>query len=166
MATASEEEDSSDGRLAGVISAVDSLGAMVWPFGADEDETIEAELVDGAEVLFVDRQAKTKDAHEFDLVVLDAPEYPEPAIVRCTEPTEIPEGAGLLSAGRSARLDLDDRRVIVRSFTLVPPDRVDEVARQDRLESAPRALYGETVPKTYVQNENFYTLACRAAREA
>ena len=62
----------------------------------DDDEPGEptrAELVDGANVLFIDPAAKRKSLYEYDLVLITAPAYPEPIVLKNDVPIEIPEGS-------------------------------------------------------------------------
>jgi len=100
-----------------------------------------AELVDGAEVNFIDRRAKTKPLEEHELVIVTADEYPAPGILRCRVQLEIPEGSALIRAGESSALRFGDKRVIVRPFSLAPPDRLEDLDRKHG-ELVPEALDG------------------------
>jgi len=161
MATQSDESGTS--RLGAAVDAVDRLGEWTIELvsnGEEDETTARAELVDGAEVLFIDSRAKAKELHEYDLAVLTADEYPKPAIIRCSAPIEIPEGASLVSAAAARIVEIGGKRVIIRPCSLVEPERLNEFGRQDRLEALPDTLDGATVPQTPVQNERFYEHIC------
>ena len=121
-----------------------------------------AELVDGANVLFIDPAAKSKALYEYDLVLITAPQYPEPVVLKNDTPIEVPKGSVLCSAKSATMIDYAGKRVLARSFILVPPERADEVA-PEYLEDVPEALVGKTVPRREVQNAEFYQLVVNAA---
>jgi hypothetical protein len=126
-------------------------------FGGDEEETspMYAELVDGANVYFIDSAARSKELYEYDLVVITAPQYPEPIILKNDQPIEIPEGSTLCAAKSAEMLTIKGKRVITRACTLVPPERVEEVSRDHRVE-LPEGLSGVTIPYRQNQSEPFY----------
>jgi len=135
----------------------DGPGLLERLRGEDEGPTEprRAQLVDGATALFIDPEARSKALGEYGLVVLDAAAYEEPVILKNDVPVEIPAGATLCASTSARLLKFDGRRVITRGATLVPPDRVDEVPRDARLD-LPAGLDGETVPVRPCQSEAFY----------
>lgn len=141
------------GLVTGVVERVQEL------LGDDRDDDrdgagagpTQAELVDGAELLFVDPAGRSRDLREFSLVMLTAAQYPEPAIVRSLG-IEIPDGSMITPAGAGEILQYGDRRLVARPYTLVEPDRVDEVDRDD-LEELPEAIVGESVPRKQQEPE-------------
>lgn len=155
------------GVLSGVTGAVSKLGEVGMQAvdrGADE-ETVMAELVDGSEVLFVDPQARRKSLYEYDLVVLDAPQYPEPAILKNDREVEIPDGSILSMVEPIRALVMDEKRLIVRACTLVKPDRVDDVPRDNRVE-LPETIVDETIPQRSLQAPDFYRAVLKGVRQA
>jgi hypothetical protein len=112
--------------------------------------------------MFIDPAAKSKSLYEFDLALITAPQYPEPAILKNDVPIEIPAGSVLCSATSATMLDYGGTRVIARAFILVPPERADEVAPEHR-EELPEELQGKTVPQRDVQDEDFYQLMLNSA---
>jgi hypothetical protein len=130
----------------------------------DDEETgpVRAELVDGAQVLFIDPAARSKALYEYDLVLITAPQYPEPVVLKNDVPIEVPEGVVLCSSEGATMIDYAGKRVIQRSYILVPPSRADEVS-PDHREEVPEALVGKTIPTREVQNEEFYNLVLNAA---
>lgn len=145
-----QEDVDEDG--AGVLDRV--RGAL----GGDEDSgPSRAQLVDGANVLFVDPAAKSKSLYEYDLTLITAPQYPEPIVLKNDVPIEIPEGSVLCAAKSASMIDYGGKRVIARAYILVPPERADEVA-PEYLEDVPEALQGKTIPQRSVQDEEFYQL--------
>jgi len=134
------------------VQFVDHLGSTVTNIlGGDSeasDEPRRADLVDGAEIGFIDPRAKARPLEDYGLVILMADVYPEPAILRCQEPFEIEAGSALVRAGSSSLLSFSGRRVTVRQFSLAPPDRVGELDPRTA-ELVPEALDGAKIPATH-----------------
>lgn len=143
-----QEADDSGG---GILSSIRER------LGGEEEPPVQAELVDGATVLFIDPAAKSKSLYEYDLVLITAPQYPEPIVLKNDAPIEIPEGSVLCSADSATMIDYGGKRVIARPNILVPPERADEVAPEYR-ENVPEPVLGRTIPQRPVQSEQFYNL--------
>lgn len=155
--------ESQRGRVVGAIDRFGAWGLSLLGRGGDESGP-KAELVDGAEVLFIDRRAPAKAPAEHTLALLYADEYPAPAVLRCRAPMTIPDEAGLAPAGPSDTLLVDGKRVIVRQYSLVEPERTGEFSRHDRLEAVPVEIAGETIPETPPKTE-FLDLVCSRVSE-
>lgn len=158
-----EKPDSNGDEQTGRLSAIREQLAAIFERDQEPEPTPRAELVDGAEILFIDAAAGVKSAGDFDLTLITAPQYPEPAVLRCSSTVTIEEGSILSSAGATL-MTLGEKRIIVRECILVPPDRVDEVDRDER-EELPEAIHGETIPKRGVQNEKLYNAAVTALKK-
>ena len=131
-------------------------------------EPTRAELVDGANVLFIDPAAKRKSLYEYDLVLITAPAYPEPIVLKNDVPIEIPEGSVLCSASSTTMINYGGKRLLAKANILVPPDRADEVD-PDYREDVPEAVVGKTIPQRPVQDEDFYQLVlngCAASSDS
>lgn len=149
------EVDETNEGSSGLLSRLsDAVGDESEDEGA---EPTRAELVDGANVLFIDPAAASKSLSEFRLVLITAPQYPEPIVLKNDSQLHIPEGSVLCSSQSASILDLGGKRVIGRPYILVPPDRADEVS-PDYREPVPEAIAGKTVPGREVQDEEFYQL--------
>lgn len=146
------EADVDEGAGGGLLASVRGRLQDIEP-----GEPTRAELVDGANVLFIDPAAKRKSLYEYDLVLITAPQYPEPIVLKNDAPIEIPEGSVLCSAAEATMIKYRGKRVIARANILVPPDRADEVAPEYR-EDVPEPVLGKTIPQRGVQNEEFYNL--------
>lgn len=120
-------------------------------------EPTRAELVDGANVLFIDAAANRKSLYEYDLVLITAPAYPEPIVLKNDVPIEIPEGSVLCSASSATMINYGGKRLLAKANILVPPERSDEVTPGYR-EEVPEAVVGKTIPQRNVQDEDFYQL--------
>lgn len=123
-----------------------------------------AELVDGANVLFIDPAAKSKALYEYDLVLITAPQYPEPVVLKNDAPIEVPKGSVLCSSTSATMIDYAGKRVLARSYILVPPSRADEVS-SDYREEIPEPIAGKTIPRQELQNEKFYNLVLNGAAD-
>lgn len=134
------------------------LASVRERFEDDEPgEPTRAELVDGANVLFIDAAANRKSLYEYDLVLITAPAYPEPIVLKNDVPIEIPEGSVLCSASSATMINYGGKRLLAKANILVPPDRADEVD-PDYREDVPEAVVGKTIPQRGVQDEEFYQL--------
>jgi hypothetical protein len=135
------------------------LASVRERFQDDEEpgEPTRAELVDGAQVLFIDAAAKRKSLYEYDLVLITAPAYPEPIVLKNDVPIEIPEGSVLCTASSTTMINYGGKRLLAKANILVPPDRADEVD-PDYREDVPEAVVGKTIPQRPVQDEDFYQL--------
>ena len=137
----------------------------------DDDEPSEptrAELVDGANVLFIDAAANRKSLYEYDLVLITAPAYPEPIVLKNDVPIEIPEGSVLCTASSATMINYAGKRLLAKANILVPPERAEEVAPEYR-EDVPEAVVGKTIPQRPVQDEDFYQLVlngCAASSDS
>ena len=145
------------------------LASVRERFEDDEPgEPTRAELVDGANVLFIDPAAKRKSLYEYDLVLITAPAYPEPIVLKNDVPIEIPEGSVLCSASSTTMINYGGKRLLAKANILVPPDRADEVD-PDYREDVPEAVVGKTIPQRGVQDEDFYQLVlngCAASSDS
>jgi hypothetical protein len=156
-----EDDQSSGGGL---------LSRLRGAFGDDDEDSgpTRAELVDGANVLFIDPAANRKSLYEYDLVLITAPAYPEPIVLKNDVPIEIPEGSVLCSASSATMINYRGKRLIAKANILVPPERADEVAPEYR-EDIPEAVVGKTIPQRGVQDEDFYQLVlngCAASSDS
>jgi len=157
-AEASDEDDADDDET----PDVGDLLAIVRERFQDEDTgPSKAELVDGATVLFIDSAAKRKPLYEYDLVLITAPSYPEPVVLKNDVPIEIPEGSVLCSAESATMIDYGGKRLIARPCILVPPERADEVS-QKYLEEVPEGVVGERIQQRGIHDEDFYNLVLSA----
>lgn len=114
-----------------------------------------AELVDGANVLFVDVEARSKPIYQYDLAVITGSQYPDPIVLKNDAPIEIPEGAALSASTPGKIMLYAGRRVVARGATLVEPERADQIPRDARVE-LPDGLAGEAVPVRECQSPEFY----------
>jgi hypothetical protein len=149
-------DENSSGLLANIRERFQDDGA---------EEPTRAELVDGANVLFVDAAANKKSLAEYDLVLITAPAYPKPLVLKNDVPIKIPEGSVLCSASSATLINYGEKRLLAKANILVPPDRADEVAPESR-EDIPESIVGKTIPERGVQDEEFYQLVlngCAAA---
>jgi len=148
-----------------LMQSVEKLRSRKDGEDTDEDEKItepsQAELVDGAQVLFIDPAAGSKNYADYDLVLITSSQYPEPIVLKNDTPVEVPEGTVLCSSTEATMIKYSGKRVIARSYILVPPSRADEVS-PDYREEVPEALVGKTIPRREVQNEQFYNLVLNA----
>lgn len=140
----------------GAVAKVgDPIVELIGGAKEEDDEPVLAELVDGVNVYFIDKQGRRKSLYEYDLVVLDAPQYPEPAILKADRDVEIPKGSILSAADSMSALSIGGKRVLVRPCILVEPDRADDVQR-DHLVEFPEELVGATIERREVQATGFY----------
>lgn len=161
--SSNDGDETGGGRLAAVKEKLSKSDS------ANEDEEEDrgpmmAELVDGAEVLFIDEAAGRKNLYEFDLVLLTAPAYPEPAVIKCNTSFEVPEGSVLSEAKSPSLVKFGEKRVTARAYALAPPERAEEVPRDQR-EEVPKEISGETIPRRKIQNVNFYNRIVKAASD-
>lgn len=165
-ASSSNDQDES-GAGGGRLSVVKEKLSGTDPASEEEEEQtgpMMAELVDGAEVLFIDEAAGRKNLYEFDLVLLTAPAYPEPAVIKCNTSFEVPEGSVLSEAKSPSLVKYGKKRVTARAYALAPPERAEEVPRDQR-EDVPEEISGETIPRRKIQNVNFYNRIVKAASD-
>jgi|GEM_PF-3542997 len=148
------ETDADDGGLLARIRA--------W---FDDDGLPDATLVDGAEAMFIDPAAAERSLGEYRLVVLTADAYPEPALLRARSHVSIAEGSCLCRAGESRLVKFGTRRVIVRDYALVPPDRVEELDPEKRV-ALPESLDGTEIRHHPPQHREFYTRLVSGAQAA
>lgn len=148
------------------VSRLGEVGMMlVDRERADEDlPPVKAELVDGATVYFIDPAARRKDLNEYDLVLLDSSQYPEPAVLKNDREVEIAAGTTLCAADSIRAIVIGGKRVIVRPCILVEPDRADAVRREHRVE-LPDAVVGRTIPERDLQSEHFYCAVLQGASQ-
>lgn len=157
---AKEPDDSGQGGGSGLLAR---LAAAVGRADKGNPGPKRAELVDGAEVYFIDEAASQKSLYEYDLVLMRAEQYPGPVVLKSHATRVIEKGTVLTKARSPTIVALGEKRVIVRAVALVPPSRAEEVAQDDAL--VPRGLWGETVPRRPAQSPKLYNKLVEAASE-
>lgn len=173
-----DESEDDYGRVLGTVNRIGEFGVgavskvgdpiverVAARYDTEAEPPVLAELVDGSEVLFIDRMARRKSLYEYDLVVLVSPQYPEPAIIKNDEPIEVAKGSVLCPADELRALSIGGKRVRVRPTILVEPDRADSVRWDHRVE-LPAALDGVTIPKRELQADEFYRAVLKGAENS